>query len=345
VTRAAGIAAAALVLAMVLIAAATGGVAASLLGLGGGGSTPSTTAVQEIPPDYLALYEQAAATCPGLDWTVLAGIGKVETDHGQSTLPGVHSGSNSAGAGGPMQFEPATFAEFDQPVPDGGANPPSPYDPADAIYAAARMLCANGAKNGADLHAAIYAYNHSGSYVSAVLAAAASYGIPVGSNDTPQPGGGTSTSTWAPTIGQAIASRALQWLGWPYAFDGGNAAGPTYGKAVDYDSRNDAGVFGFDCSGLVMYAVAPWLTVDHLASDQYTQAGSLHSSADQLQPGDLVFWSSNGTIAGIGHVAIYLGDGQVVQAPYSGAFIEVTSLDKVESGYYGATRPLTGGGV
>ncbi len=344
-TRVAGIAATALVLAMVLIAAATGSVAGSLLGLGGGGSTPSTTAVQDIPPDYLSLYEQAAATCPGLDWTVLAGIGKVETDHGQSTLAGVHSGSNSAGAQGPMQFEPATFSEYDQPVPDGGAKPPSPYDPTDAIYAAARMLCANGAKNGADLHAAIYAYNRSDSYVSAVLAASSSYGTPVGSNNTPQPGGGTSTSTWAPTIGQAIASRALRWLGWPYAFDGGNAAGPTYGKAVDYDSRNDASVFGFDCSGLVMYALAPWLAVDHLASDQYTQAGSSHPTVDQLQPGDLVFWSSNGTIAGIGHVAIYLGDGQVVQASHSGAFIEITPLNKVESGYYGATRPLTSGGA
>lgn len=344
-TRAAGIAAAALVLAMVLIAAAAGGIAASLIGLGGGGSTPSSTAMADIPPDYLALYEQAAATCPGLDWTILAGIGKVETDHGQSPLPGVHSGANPAGAEGPMQFEPATFAEYNQPVPDGGANPPSPYDPADAIHAAARMLCAHGAKNGADLHAAIHAYNHSDSYVSAVLAAAASYGTPVGSNNTPQPGGGTSTSPWTATIGQAIASRALQWSGWPYTFDGGNAAGPTYGKAVDYDSRNDASVYGFDCSGLVMYALAPWMSVDHLASDQYTQAGSLHPSIDQLRPGDLVFWSSTGTIAGIGHVAIYLGDGQVVQAPHSGAFIEITPLNKVESGYYGATRPLTGAGV
>ena len=336
-TRPAGIAAAALVLGMVLIAAA-------FLGLGGDGSTPSATAVAEIPPDYLALYERAAATCPGLDWTILAGIGKVESDHGQSTLPGVHSGANSAGAEGPLQFEAATFAEYDQPVPDGGANPPSPYDSTDAIYAAARMLCANGARNGQDVHAAIYAYNHSDSYVSAVRVAAAFYGTPVGSNDAPPPTGGTSTPIWTPTVGQAIAARALQWLGWPYTYDGGDAAGPTYGKAVDYDSRNDAHVYGFDCSGLVIYALAPWRTVDHSAADQYSQAGSLHPSVAQLQPGDLVFWSDDGTIAGIGHVAIYLGDGRVVQAPHSGAFIDITPLDKVESGYYGATRPGTGAG-
>ena len=57
-----------------------------------------------------------------------------------------------------MQFEPATFATYDQPVPPGGANPPSPYDPVDAAYAAARMLCANGAANGANLPAAVFAY-------------------------------------------------------------------------------------------------------------------------------------------------------------------------------------------
>ena len=147
--RAAGIAVAALALAITLIAAATGGVASSLLGIGSG-STPSASAIDEIPPDFLALYQQAAATCPGLDWVVLAGIGKVETDHGQSTLPGAQSGANSAGAEGPMQFEPATFAEYDEPVPTGGVDPPSPYDPVDAIYAAARMLCANGAANGAE---------------------------------------------------------------------------------------------------------------------------------------------------------------------------------------------------
>jgi hypothetical protein len=86
----------------------------------------------------------------------------------------------------------------------------------------------------------------------------------------------------------------------PYIFDGGNAQGPTYGKAVDYDSRNDA----------------------------------------QLLPGDPVFSSDNGTVAGIGHVAIYFGDGQVVQAPDSGSYIEITPLNQVESGYYGATRQL-----
>ena len=99
----------------------------------------------------LSLYQAAAVTCPGLPWTVLAAIGTVESGNGTSSLPGVHSGANGAGAEGPMQFEPATFAAYDQPVPPGGADPPSPYDATDAVYAAARMLCADGAAGGADI--------------------------------------------------------------------------------------------------------------------------------------------------------------------------------------------------
>jgi len=52
----------------------------------------------------LVLYERAAATCPGLSWTVLAAIGTVESGNGTSNALGVHSGANSAGAEGPMQF-------------------------------------------------------------------------------------------------------------------------------------------------------------------------------------------------------------------------------------------------
>ena len=68
----------------------------------------------------------------------------VETDNGQSTAPGVWSGANSAGAEGPMQFEPATFAAY-ATVGPGGAEPPTPYDPVDAVYTASAMLCADGA--------------------------------------------------------------------------------------------------------------------------------------------------------------------------------------------------------
>jgi len=68
-----------------------------------------------------------------------------------------------------VNIEPATFAEYDLPVPPGGAVPPNPYDPVDSVFAASRLLCANGASGGVDITGAIFAYNHSDEYVEEVL--------------------------------------------------------------------------------------------------------------------------------------------------------------------------------
>jgi cell wall-associated NlpC family hydrolase len=151
----------------------------------------------------------------------------------------------------------------------------------------------------------------------------------------------TRMGQWTPQRGVLIARRALRWLNWPYSFAAGGPAGPSYGHAVDRDSRNDGKVYGFDCSGLVMYALAGWRSVDHSAAAQYTEAGSFHPSMNTLQPGDLVFWSKDGTVNGIGHVAVYIGNAEVVQAPHSGDVVRVTPIYEVESGTMGATRPLT----
>lgn len=88
--------AAGLVLLVAVLAAGAGAGIASLLG--GGDAAPSATAASEIPPAMLLLYQQAAATCPGLPWTILAAVATVESGNGTSNLPGVHSGANSAGA-------------------------------------------------------------------------------------------------------------------------------------------------------------------------------------------------------------------------------------------------------
>jgi hypothetical protein len=86
----------AVVVCVVLVAGAAGaGIGSLLLG---GDVTPSASAVAQIPAAMLALYQEAATTCPGLPWTVLAAIGTVESSNGTSDLPGVHSGANAAGA-------------------------------------------------------------------------------------------------------------------------------------------------------------------------------------------------------------------------------------------------------
>jgi len=144
---------------------------AAILGSPAPGDLTVIPAGADIPPDALAAYQLGAQACPGLSWTVLAAIGKVESDHGRSDLPGVRAGANPAGAEGPMQMLAATFREYAAP---GG----SPYAIADAALAAARMLCADGGATPAGLRAAIWAYNHSEAYVDDVLGWAERYGAP-----------------------------------------------------------------------------------------------------------------------------------------------------------------------
>lgn len=91
-------------LATSLVGTAVAASALSLLGSGGAGGAHGRCR-GPIPPAMLVLHQDAAATCPGLSWTVLAAIGTVESDNGQSTLQGVHSAANAAGAEGVMQFE------------------------------------------------------------------------------------------------------------------------------------------------------------------------------------------------------------------------------------------------
>jgi membrane-bound lytic murein transglycosylase B len=123
-----------------------------------------------LPPSaqYLALYHSATTICPGLSWTVLAAIGQVESGHGRNM------GTSSAGAQGPMQFEPATFAAYAIDGDHDGVT--NIMDPADAIYTASHYLCANGAGRGPSaLSAAILHYNHAGWYVEMVLKLASEY--------------------------------------------------------------------------------------------------------------------------------------------------------------------------
>jgi hypothetical protein len=140
--------------------------------------SPSRAAVADIPAGYLRLYRRAGATY-GVPWSVLAAMGKVESDHGRLRLPGVRSGLNRYRdkhgrwrrcCAGPMQFNltdgpPSTWQHH------GRGNV---YDAADAIAAAARKLVADGARR--DLDRALYAYNHSRAYVARVKRLARAYG-------------------------------------------------------------------------------------------------------------------------------------------------------------------------
>jgi cell wall-associated NlpC family hydrolase len=268
---------------------------------GAAGSAPA------IPAAWLSLEEQAAATCPGLPWSVLGAIGTVESGSGQSTAPGVWSGANGAGAEGPMQFEPGTFAAY-ATVGPGGARPPSPYDTVDAVYTAAAMLCANGAGAPAGLRDAVLAYNHSVTYADEVLALTVAM----------------ATEPSLPAAGAAAIAFAAAQLGVPYAWGG---TGPN----------------GFDCSGLVQAAYArAGVPLPRVAQDQF-DAGPALPAGSPLEPGDLVFFGSRP--AGVSHVGLVIGPGIMIDAPHTGTVVQAEAFPASVGDAWGgdvvvgATRP------
>jgi hypothetical protein len=123
--------------------------------------------VEEVPYErYVQIYKAAATRYRfAEDWYLLAAVGKVESDHGQNMGP------SSAGAMGPMQFLPSTWAQYG--VDGNGDGEANIMDPEDAIPAAASYLVAGGAPD--DWYAALYTYNRAGWYVRTVLGVAEAY--------------------------------------------------------------------------------------------------------------------------------------------------------------------------
>lgn len=296
------------------------GAAAGLLGGGAAASLGQPVAnvesVAGIPPEYLRLFV-AAGSAYGVPWSVLAGIGKVECDDGQDPDPSCtqQGATNSAGAGGPMQFLASTWQEYGVSV-NGGA--PDRWNPADAIFTAARYLRASGAPQ--ELQRAIFAYNHSQEYVETVLRWAARYEHEA-QTFVPAPA--------ASGAGGRALAFALQQRGVPYLWGG--------------ESRT-----GFDCSGLVQaaYRVAG-ISLPRTAQEQYDAGPHLPASA-QLQPGDLVFFGQS--TSAVEHVGIVVAPGEMVDAPHTGTVVQVEPFPTTlgaqwgEEVYAGATRPAARAG-
>lgn len=141
-------------------------------------------------------------------------------------------------------------------------------------------------------------------------------------NQPPPPGGGGGGdgggAVAPPASGgvQAVIGRAMTQLGVPYAWGGGNAHGPTQGFGPG------AGTVGFDCSGLMIYAfAAAGKRLPHYSGYQ-AQAGRRVPLA-QKAPGDMLFWATRGKIH---HVALYIGNNRMVEAPRKGLTVRVTSV-------------------
>jgi cell wall-associated NlpC family hydrolase len=311
---------------------------------GQGGSAgqpaPSPAAGDSIPASYLALF-RATGKKYGIPWVILAGIGKVESDDGQTTLPGVHSGANAFGAAGPMQIgiggaagntwggapvHPASERVNGVATDANGDGIASVYEPADAIAGAAKYLLEHGVLD--NVSAAIFAYNHLESYVQTVLFWAGSYAnggftvSPVTLDAAPEcvPGVGQTANS---AVASAIAFAEEQ-LGKPYQWGG---TGP--------DS--------FDCSGLVMEAYRS-AGIDVPRTSQQQWAWGPRVSPGNVQPGDLVFFvGADGTVAAPGHVGLVIGGGMMIEAYATGFPIRVAPYGGRDP--VGFTRPWTHPGV
>jgi cell wall-associated NlpC family hydrolase len=286
---------------------------------GAGAQPAEANDAKAIPANYLDLYRRAGKDY-GIPWNVLAGIGEVETGHGTSNAPGVHSGVNYAGAGGPMQFLAPTFKSF---AVDGNHDGKKDlYDPADAIPSAAAYLKHNGAPQ--RMKTAIFQYNHSWDYVNLVLTWAKRYasgdfeavqssGVNCEDNDLPANAG---------ALVQKIIAFALAQRGKPYVF---GATGP------------DA----WDCSSLIQAAYrAVGLALPRTTFEQWPFGVKIAKGKEQ--PGDLVFFNSGpGTSANNpGHVGMVIGKGKMIVASCSACVPAIGVKSYKRPDWVGVTRPL-----
>ncbi|MFG2330121.1 C40 family peptidase [Streptomyces sp. NPDC048604] len=118
-------------------------------------------------------------------------------------------------------------------------------------------------------------------------------------------------------VGKVIAA-AKRWIGTPYCWAGGDKTGPTN---TPWCPRGQPK--GFDCSGLTLYAYAQvGITLGHYTGNQW-DAGTRVKDYKALKPGDLMFWSDDGTVDGIHHVSMYLGNDEFIHAPRTGKDVEI----------------------
>jgi len=138
--------------------------------------------------------------------------------------------------------------------------------------------------------------------------------------------GGTCPVVSSSALGAAILQNAEKYLGMAYQYGGGDQNGPSVGQ-----NSNGSGQPGFDCSGLVQYAVYQAsqhkVLLPRVATDQFHDARWQHIPYSQLQPGDLVFWpGADGTSSNPGHVGIYAGNQRFINAPQTGSLIRFDSM-------------------
>ncbi|MEU2004517.1 peptidoglycan DD-metalloendopeptidase family protein [Rhodococcus sp. NPDC019627] len=285
-----------------------------------------------VPADFEPWLIKAAATCPEITAPILA----AQTHQESKFNRGAYNARSQAT--GSAQFLPTTWAS--EGVDGDGDGNRDMHSAADATMSMASYDCkmvelskkglAEGRLSGDVVDLALSMYNcgpgntlaqgevcqnaETRNYVTQIRRTA----LEVYTDTTaPAPGPGGAT-------GSAVVDAALRWLGTPYAWGGGDENGPTKGirDGGVADSFGDFDKIGFDCSGLVKYAVAQAtsgrIVLSHLDATQITDArGTAVPVAADLRPGDIIQPHA-------GHIFIWMGGNKVVEAPESGAVVKVS---------------------
>lgn len=315
---------------------------------GGGG-------LRGVPAEFRTWILKADKECaePGLTPALLAAQLYQESKFKTSK----EDATSEAGAEGPAQFMPGTWATWGRDSDGNGEA--SPWDIGDAVMAQGRMMCSllKQAKNsgyGGDVRAlALAGYNAGWGAVQRFK------GVPPKSFARGQTydyvqiilsslkrfeGPGLLTVEGSGSGADALRKAATR-MDTPYAWGGGSASGPSPGFCDGTNGYQNgkcvaSSTVGFDCSSLVQYAYWPAVKLPRTAAAQYGATSDRAVSRSNLKVGDLLFWSHGGS-GGIYHVAIYAGDGNVLHAPRTGKTVSLAPLTTAmpDGDYYGATRP------
>ncbi|MFI0901905.1 NlpC/P60 family protein [Streptomyces sp. NPDC020983] len=313
-------------------------------------TTDGGEGLQGVPEEYLTWILKADADCAEPEMTPALLAAQLYQESGFNA-----DSTSSAGAQGPAQFTPDTWATWGRDSDGNGTA--SPTDIGDAVIAQGHFMCslikqAKSSSYPGDVRAlALAGYNagwgaverfqgvppksYSGgqtyNYVQAIMANMARFQGP-GLLQVSGHGAG-------PDALRKAATR----LGTPYSWGGGGPGGPSTGFC---DGTNGylngkcaaSSTVGFDCSGLTQYAYWPAVKLPRTAAEQYGSTSDHPVSRTDLQPGDLLFWAHGSSIY---HVALYAGDGNILEAPRTGENVKLASITSAmpAGDYYGATRP------
>lgn len=276
-----------------------------------------------IPAQYVPWVERAGEECPEITSPIIAAQIQEESHWNPDAVSRKH-------ALGIAQFLAGTFTTWGRN--DDGTGNVSPFNPADEIMAQGRYDCAlaaqmtelrsQGVVSGSVLDLTLAAYNagprnveladgppaYTASYYQGIESlAAGKYSQPP--TAASPPGAGSQA-------GQTAVSAAESALGTPYQYGG---------SCSDPHGTNPSG--WCDCSSLVQMAwAAAGVAIPRTTYEQWL-AGTPVASVSQLSPGDLIFIpGSDATAAGPGHVGMYIGNGQLIDAPYTGASVQVAPV-------------------